>query len=106
MEAVSRQSAELKKMIDEILIFSRLEEDKPPLRVEEFPMSRILGELKDTYEFLARQKGIEIAWELPATETILRSDPERLRDILSNLLQNAVKYTDHGWVCDIKMGKN
>ena len=98
LEVVSRQSGELKKMIDQILIFSRLEGDKRPLRVEEFPISRILGELKDTYDFLASQKGIEIRWDLPGVETILRSDPERLRDILSNLLQNAVKYTDHGSV--------
>jgi len=103
LEVVSRQSGELKKMIDQILICSRLEEDKRPLRVEEFPINRILGELKDTYDFLARQKGIEMSWDLPAAETILRSDPERLRDILSNLLQNAMKYTDHGSVrCHIQ----
>ncbi len=96
LKAVSKQSNDLKNMIDQILVFSRLEAGKDKVRVEEFPISKVINDLKDTYEFLGRQKGIEVKWEAESRIPPVNSDPERIKEILSNLLQNAVKYTDKG----------
>jgi signal transduction histidine kinase len=96
LKAVSKQSNDLKNMIDQILVFSRLEAGKDKIRVEEFPISKIVNDLKDTYEFLGRQKGLEVKWDLAAGIPPVNSDPDRIKEILSNLLQNAVKYTDKG----------
>jgi signal transduction histidine kinase len=83
-------------MIDQILIFSRLEANKQPLRVEEFPVSKIFNDLRDTFDFLCKQKGLEMRWELSNEVNTLNTDPERFKEIVSNLLQNAIKYTDRG----------
>lgn len=96
LQVVAKQSGHLKNMIDQILIYSRLEASKQPLHVEEFHVGKILGELRDTFDFLCRQKGIALNWEISKEVTTLQSDPGRIKEILSNLLQNAVKYTDRG----------
>ena len=76
LKAVSKQSNDLKNMIDQILVFSRLEAGKDKVRVEEFPISKIVNDLKDTYEFLGRQKGIEVKWEVESTIPPVNSDPD------------------------------
>jgi signal transduction histidine kinase len=96
LQIVAKQSSHLKNMIDQILIFSRLEANKQPLRVEDFPVSKVFNDLRDTFDFLCKQKGLEIRWELSQKVDTLRTDPERLKELVSNLLQNAVKYTDRG----------
>jgi len=96
LETVAKQSSHLKNMIDQILIYSRLESSKQPLRAQEFSVQKLCADLSDTFNFLCKQKGLEITWQVPQNLPALRTDPERLKEILSNLLQNALKYTDAG----------
>jgi signal transduction histidine kinase len=83
-------------MIDQILIYSRLEAGKQPIRIEELQLTKVVNDLRDTFEFLCRQKGIELRWEVPREAVTMRSDATRVKELVSNLLQNAVKYTDRG----------
>ena len=98
LQVVAKQSTHLKNMIDQILIYSRLEAGKQPIRVEELNLTKVLGDLKDTFEFLCRQKGLELLWDIHRDSIGVRSDATRLKEVISNLLQNAVKYTDKGSV--------
>jgi signal transduction histidine kinase len=85
-------------MIDQILIYSRLEASKQPLRVKEFSPIQILLDLRETFDFLCLQKGLKLKWDLPTAAPGMKNDPERFKEIASNLLQNAVKYTDQGLI--------
>jgi signal transduction histidine kinase len=96
LQVVAKQSTHLKNMIDQILIYSRLEAGKQPVRIEDLQLTKIVSELRETFEFLCRQKGIDLYWELPRDPMPVRSDAVRLKEVVSNLLQNAVKYTDRG----------
>jgi signal transduction histidine kinase len=96
LQVVAKQSTHLKNMIDQILIYSRLEAGKQPLRIEDLQLNKIVSDLRETFEFLCRQKGIELRWELPREPLPIRNDAIRLKEVVSNLLQNAVKYTDNG----------
>lgn len=98
LEVVSKQSKELNSMIEQILTFSRLEEGRNHIRIEDFSVSNIVSDLKDTYDFLGGQKGIKVIWDIGEEVPNLRSDPGKVKVILNNLLQNAVKFTDHGSV--------
>jgi signal transduction histidine kinase len=98
LKVISRQSTELKEMIDRILTFSRLEADKARTRVDAFSLAAMLNDLKETYAFIGQQKGIEVIWQVPQEDLVLRSDPERVKEIINNLLQNAVKFTSAGYV--------
>jgi signal transduction histidine kinase len=96
LQTVAKQSSHLKNMIDQILIYSRLESSKQPLRTQEFSVQKLCSDLSETFDFLCRQKGLEITWQVPDDLPALRTDPERLKEIVSNLVQNALKYTDSG----------
>lgn len=98
LQVVAKQSAHLKNMIDQILIYSRLEAGKQPIRIEDLQMIKLVTDMKDTFDFLCRQKGLELRWELSRESMTIRSDAMRLKEVISNLLQNAVKYTDRGSV--------
>jgi signal transduction histidine kinase len=98
LQVVAKQSSHLKNMIDQILIYSRLEAGKQPVRIEDLQLTKIISEMKDAFDFLCRQKEIEMRWELPKDSMPLRSDITRVKEVISNLLQNAVKYTDRGSV--------
>jgi signal transduction histidine kinase len=98
LQIVAKQSAHLKNMIDQILIYSRLEASKQPLRIEEFSPVNVLLDLRDTFDFLCAQKGLQLKWELPRTAPEMKNDSQRFKEIASNLLQNAVKYTDQGLI--------
>lgn len=98
LKVVSKQSNDLKNMIDHILIFSRLETGKQTLRIEEVRLRKMIYHLKETFDFLGHQKGLAVNWDIPRKLPVLQSDPEKLREILNNLLQNAVKYTDRGTI--------
>jgi len=96
LEIVAKQSSHLKEMIDQILIYSRLESNRLSVSMQEFQLHNIIAELKDTFGFLCKQKGLDLRWDLPSEPVTLRSDPDTVKEVLSNLLQNAVKYTDRG----------
>jgi len=72
--------------------------------VEELNLTKVLSDLKDTFEFLCRQKGLDLRWEIHRESVLIKSDATRLKEVISNLLQNAVKYTDKGMVT-VRTGK-
>lgn len=96
LQVVAKQSTHLKNMIDQILIYSRLESNKQAIRIEQISLSKLISDLRDTFDFLCRQKGIELQWNVSPKLTTVVSDAERLKEVLGNLLQNALKYTDAG----------
>jgi len=104
LQVVAKQSSHLKNMIDQILIYSRLEAGKQPVRIEELQLTKIISEMKDTFDFLCRQKGIDMRWDISKDSMPIRSDLTRVKEIISNLIQNAVKYTDRGSVT-VRMAK-
>ena len=96
LQVVAKQSSHLKNMIDQILIYSRLEAAKQPLRIDDLPLNKLIADMRETFDFLCRQKGLDLLWELPHSPIEIRSDAVRVKEVISNLLQNAVKYTDRG----------
>jgi signal transduction histidine kinase/CheY-like chemotaxis protein len=95
-----RSSAEhLLTVINDILDFSKIEAGKLDLQRINFDLLDLLGESMKTLAGLAAQKGLGFDYLAdPATPRYLVGDPARLRQILLNLLGNAVKFTERGGV--------
>jgi signal transduction histidine kinase/DNA-binding response OmpR family regulator/HPt (histidine-containing phosphotransfer) domain-containing protein len=95
-----RQSAEaLLTVINDILDFSKMEAGKFSLENSEFDIIELVESTVDILAPRAHDKGIEIASFIdPELQLILRGDPGRIRQILMNLVGNAVKFTPSGAV--------
>src|SRR5262249_20277388 len=95
-----RNSAEsLLSIINDILDFSKIEAGKLSIEAVDFDLDQVVEEVLDLLAARGREKGLEMFVDLPpGTPTHLRGDPGRLRQVLVNLVGNAVKFTDRGEV--------
>jgi two-component system sensor histidine kinase/response regulator len=94
------QSAEsLLTVINDILDFSKIEAGKVELAADDFVLEDIVGETLRPLAMRADQKGLELTWHIfPSVPEQLVGDTTRLRQILVNLVGNAVKFTELGEV--------
>jgi PAS domain S-box-containing protein len=99
LEMVRTSADSLLGIINEILDFSKIEAGKLRLDTVEFRLRETLAEMLGALAFRAHQKGLELAyWVSPETPDHLRGDPVRLRQVILNLVANAIKFTAHGEV--------
>lgn len=89
----------LSELVTQVLTFSRLEADHEVVRRESADLVALARETAGLIEPLARQKHLGFATDLPETEVVALTDVNKLRQILFNLLGNAVKFTESGEVC-------
>lgn len=89
----------LLKILNDILDFSKMEAGKVTLEEIDFDLRSVVEEATALLAEKALAKNLELICHLePGTPTALRGDPGRLRQILLNLISNAVKFTDRGEV--------
>ena len=95
-----RISAEaLLSIINDILDFSKIEAGKMEIEEIPFDLRESLGETMKSLSIRADQKGLELVYEvLPNVAEAVVGDPGRVRQVLINLVGNAMKFTDHGEV--------
>jgi len=99
MTTVSQSASALLSLINDILDFSKIEARKLTLERIPFPLrDTVEGGLK-ALAVRAQQKGLELACRIGAhTPDRLLGDPGRLTQVITNLVGNAIKFTDHGEV--------
>jgi PAS domain S-box-containing protein len=86
-------------VINDILDYSKIEANKLSLEVVDFDLPEVVGSVVQLLAPNAREKGIGLSMEIdPGLPAALRGDPARLRQILLNLVANAVKFTEKGSV--------
>jgi signal transduction histidine kinase/CheY-like chemotaxis protein len=97
---IARSSGEtLLGLVNDILDLAKIESDQLELERIDFAMRTIVDEAIDAVALAAAQKGIELVTDLqPGSDGTFRGDPTRLRQVLINLLGNAVKFTETGAV--------
>ena len=88
----------LLQIINDVLDLSKIEADKMVLEDIEFGLDTTLSSAFQLISDSAREKGLELVLDTDHTPQRLRGDPMRLTQLLVNLLNNAVKFTDRGWV--------
>lgn len=95
--AIKEAGRNLLQLIDGILDFSRLKNGTMGLAPVPFDLYAILGRLKKKYEPVAKAKGLALFYVEPAAvPTTVVGDQGRIFQVLENLLDNAIKFTEHG----------
>jgi len=96
---VRRSGETLLAIINDILDFSKVEAGKLELLEAPFDLRELVEDLGQLFADGAQRKGLELACDVPATlPTDYRGDAGRLRQVLTNLIANAIKFTDRGEV--------
>ncbi|QZO00708.1 hybrid sensor histidine kinase/response regulator [Chenggangzhangella methanolivorans] len=86
-------------LIDDLLNFSRLEAGKMPINLVDFDLAEALATVRGMLTAQAREKRLRLALHVtPRTPLMLRGDARHVRDVLVNLIGNAVKFTEAGGV--------
>jgi len=89
----------LLSIINEILDFSKIESGKMELEQQPFELTQCVEEAVDIFALQAAAKGIELAYHIdPAVPRCIVGDITRLRQVLVNLINNAVKFTPGGFI--------
>jgi signal transduction histidine kinase len=97
--AVRRNGADLLQLIDGILDISRVEAGELDIHRKPCRLRRLVEDTAAPVATAAHEKGLEFNFEIdPNCPEAMETDPVRLRQVLTNLLQNALKFTEHGSV--------
>ncbi|PZR07831.1 MAG: hypothetical protein DI536_26055 [Archangium gephyra] len=98
LKAVQRSGSALVSVVDEILDFSKLDARQVRASVTDFDLLLLVDDLLTIFLGVARARNVTLRAEIDADTRWLRSDGLRVRQVLTNLLSNALKFTDVGEV--------
>jgi two-component system sensor histidine kinase/response regulator len=99
LQMVKSSATGLLTVLNDILDFSKIEQQKLDLEIIPFSIRDVLAELLKPLAFRAEQKGLEVICHvLPDVPGVTLGDPGRLRQILMNLVGNAIKFTERGQI--------
>jgi signal transduction histidine kinase len=85
-------------LIEDILSYARIEAGRELVRIEDFGLAALLEQAAVIVRPLAEKKSLEFTLAGQHTRAVMRSDPQKVRQIIINLLANAVKFTTSGSV--------
>ncbi|MFQ5702450.1 MAG: sensor histidine kinase [Gemmatimonadales bacterium] len=89
------------ELVDSLLTLARADEGRAPLHLEPVDLREVLAEIAETGGMLGEQAQVDVTVEVPAESEVISVDRSRFRQLLMNLLTNAIKYTGPGgrvWV--------
>ncbi len=101
-EIISMSGENLMTLIDEILDFSKFESGRFELERVHFDLRLILNDINRSLAYRADEAGIALTYTIePGMPTALKGDPGRVRQVITNLVGNALKFTEQGSVAVI-----
>ncbi|MBD2394286.1 response regulator [Cyanobacterium aponinum FACHB-4101] len=99
IEIINRSGEHLLTLINNILDLSKIEAGKITLNKENIDLYKLLDEIEDIFKYKAEKKGIHLIFEkLDNLPQFIKTDAPKLRQIIINLVSNAIKFTEEGGV--------
>ncbi|MBC8333239.1 MAG: PAS domain S-box protein, partial [Anaerolineae bacterium] len=97
IQIINRSGEHLLALVNDILDFSKIEAGSVELQNETFRLPELLANLAEMFRLPIEEKNIELSFELPDDlPQFIRADRRKLRQILINLMSNAIKFTTRG----------
>ncbi len=93
-DVIKRQVNHMARLLDDLLDVARITKRQLTLKKDCVPLDQLIATAVETARPLVDAKGHKLRIDLPAPQVVLEVDPLRMTQVLSNLLNNAAKYTD------------
>lgn len=93
------------EMVDALLMLARADEGRAPLHLEQVDLTELVTDIGETANILGEQAGVNVAVRAPAEPLEVAADPARIRQLLMNLMTNAIKYTPRGGAVRIELAR-
>lgn len=104
IQIISKEAARLTGMVEELLEFTRIQDGRFKLNIELLDIESELEDTIFTYQELLRQDNLELRYTPSETEIpLLPGDPERLKQVFLNILDNAAKYGRDGKTIEVSV---
>ena len=103
VERVDRQTTAITRMLEDLLDASRIAFGKVSLELERFELRHLLAEALDEQEPQARKAGLQLTAHITEDSCVINGDRVRLRQIVDNLMSNAIKFTPAGGSVVLKL---
>lgn len=100
-EIISKEAARMARLVNSLLELSKLESGEAALHLQEVDLAELLKNCTDSFEPMATASQVDLLTEF-APPLPVKADPDRLRQVFNNLLDNALKYTPEGGVVRFK----
>ncbi|MEE8113938.1 MAG: ATP-binding protein, partial [Nitrososphaerales archaeon] len=97
LKKIMASAEELLTMINGIMEVTRLEAEAVKVERHEFSLEELLAGIRTSYDVLQR-KELTLTWDYPSNLPVMKTDSGKLKHILCNLINNAVKFTERGSV--------
>ena len=97
---INRSGEHLLTLINNVLDLSKIEAGRITLNEKNFDLHRLLDDIHDMFQLKAADKGLQLLLETgPSVPRYIHTDEVKLRQILINLINNALKFTEQGGIC-------
>ena len=98
------QINQMTEMVENLLTLARADEGRAPLAVEESDLREVVADVAETAGMLGEQAGVSAVHSMPETPVRLAVDRHRIREMLLNMVTNAIKYTPQGGTVAFESG--
>jgi signal transduction histidine kinase len=103
-QTIHQAALDLLERVNEILDLAKLETKRMTLELEDVSLAAVVNGVASEMAPLARQAKLKLHIDIPPDLPLVRADPGRLRDIVRNLVANAIKYTPSGGEVSLRAG--
>ncbi|MBI2039120.1 MAG: hypothetical protein HYT22_02495 [Candidatus Niyogibacteria bacterium] len=96
---IYKSNEQLIRLVDDFLNLARIEEGRIEYAFAPVSLDELVDDVVRSLADNAFKKGLELRWEHPSPPLpVIVADASKIREVLYNLIDNAIKYTEHGWV--------
>jgi PAS domain S-box-containing protein len=95
LNIVKNSANHLLSLINDVIDISKIEAGKVELFIEDFDLSLIIGEIEESFMDAVNRKGLKMSVNIPGS-LLIRGDERRTKQVIMNLVSNAIKFTEKG----------
>ncbi|MGD8427310.1 MAG: HAMP domain-containing sensor histidine kinase [Balneolaceae bacterium] len=106
LEVILKNTTMLRQLVEELFDLSKLDTKQVEPEFEPFSIADLVQDVTLKFEQQADQKGIELEAEAPPSLPLVEGDIALIERVLSNLIENAIQYTDAGGLIEIQLKPN